>query len=334
MANSVATILLAMTLLALPSHRVSAEELLVQPVVVPVLKSVFAQVQSRDLVAARARIGGTLVEIDLEAGDRVEAGDIVARVVDEKLVLQLDALKAGQKALSAQRDNAVTNLDRAKQLFSRGTISKSRLDELQTQVDVLTNELQAIEAKKAVIVQQTAEGEVVAPSSGRVLSVPVTQGSVILPGEPVARIAGGGYFLRLSLPERHAAGIRDGETVVVGGRGIDPANSQSGTVTGRVAKVYPEIKNGRVVADVEVETLGDYFVGERLLVSIPVRTCSALAVPDEAIVTRHGIDYVTIRHDDVVRDVSVIPGSAVETEAGPLVEILTGLKPGDRVVLP
>ena len=311
-----------------------AAEFIIEPVTVPVMKSVFGQVQSRDLVPARARIGGTIVEIAVEEGDQVAAGAAIAKVVDDKLALSIDALDARMQAVSAQLDNGKVNLTRAEQLFARGTIAKSRLDELQTQVDVLTNQASAIEADRAVIVQQMSEGEVTAPESGRVLAVPLTEGSVVLPGETVARIAGGGYFLRLFLPERHASGISEGDDVLVGQRGLTAENAAAAQLKGRLAKVYPEIQNGRVVADVEVVGLGDFFVGERTLVSIPIGERTILAVPPEAVTTRHGIDYVTIIDDGATTEVSVVPGQTHSTDAGPRVEILTGLKPGDTVILP
>ena len=46
-------------------------------------------------------------------------------------------------------------------------------------------------AQAEVIVQQQAEGMVLAPVSGRVLEVPVARGAVLMPGEPVATLAGG-----------------------------------------------------------------------------------------------------------------------------------------------
>lgn len=323
-----------LALAALLARPALAAEFIVEPVTVPVMKSVFGQVQSRDLVAARARIGGTIVEIAVEEGDQVETGAIIARVVDDKLALGIDALNARMQAVSAQLDNAGVNLDRAKQLFSRGTIAKSRLDELQTQVDVLTNQASAIEADRAVIVQKMSEGDVTAPESGRVLVVPLTEGSVVLPGETVARIAGGGYFLRLSLPERHAAGIREGDDVLVSRRGLTAGSGATAELKGRLAKVYPQIENGRVIADVEVAGLGDFFVGERTLVSIPIGERTIIVVPPEAVSTRHGLDYVTILGDAGPTEVSVVPGQIHRTDAGPRIEILTGLRPGDTVILP
>ncbi len=328
-----AVIALAMTAM-LGLSPAGAEDYQVARSSIKVMKSVFGQVQSRDTVPARARIGGSVVEILVEEGDAVQAGDAIANVVDEKIALQLDAIDARHEALSVQLDNARDNLERAKQLFTRGTIAKTRLDDQQTQYDVLFNQLNAVEADKAVIVQQAKEGAVLAPSSGRVLAVPVTQGSVILPGELIARIAGGGYFLRLSLPERHAAGITEGESVIVGTRGLSPETDASASITGKIAKVYPEIIDGRVTADVEVEGLGDFFVGERTLVSIPIGSRNALMVPAPAIVTRHGLDYVLIREDDKTVEVTIIPGEKIDTDAGPFVEVLSGLVEGDVVVLP
>lgn len=334
MSKSLAALVAAHILLVLMAGSALAAELVVEPLTVPVMKSVFGQVQSRDILPARARIGGTIVEIAVEEGDQVKAGAVIATVVDPKLALQLDAIDARIKAISAQLENAKTNLGRAEELFSRGTIPKSRLDELRTQADVLTNDLGAIQAERSVIVQQSEEGAVAAPAAGRVLSVPLAQGSVILPGETVASIAGGGYFLRLSLPERHAGGIAEGDEVIVGRRGVVPDRTAATSLKGRVAKVYPEIKDGRVLADVEVEGLGDFFVGERTLVSIPIGSRQIITVPPAAIVTRHGLDFVTIVQGQARIEVAVIPGETFATELGPRTEILTGLRGGDTVVLP
>ena len=321
-------------LLLLVTGAAAAADFVVAPLGIAVMKSVFGQVQSRDVLSARARIGGTIAGITVKVGDQVSAGAVLATVVDPKLALKLDALDARIKAVTAQLDNATVNLERARRLFAQGTIAKSRLDELQTQVDVLTNDLGAVEADRTVVVQQSEEGAVAAPASGRVLSVPLSPGSVIMPGETVATIAGGGYFLRLALPERHAGGIAKGGEVMVARRGVVPGQAGEATLKGTIVTVYPEIDNGRVLADVEVEGLGDFFVGERTLVSIPIGTREAIAVPPAAILTRHGLDFVTIRHGGEKIEVSVIPGETLAGPAGPLTEILTGLAAGDRVVVP
>ena len=297
------------------------------------MKAVFARVESREVIPARARIGGTIVSLAVEEGSAVAAGDVVAVVVDDKLSLQLTASDARIKALSVELDNARTELERAEKLQLTGVVPKSRVDQLQTQGDVLVNQIAAVQADRAVLEQQQAEGRVLAPSPGRILSVPVTQGSVVLPGEMVAKIAGGGYFLRLSLPERHAAHIAEGDPVVVGKRGMTGLDGDAALGQGRIVKIYPEIDGGRVLADVEVEGLGDFFVGERTRVWIPVATRQIIAVPEAAVTNRYGIDVVTIVSATGQTEVPVIIGAPTEENGQRVVEVLSGLAEGDRVVV-
>jgi len=306
-------------------------------IVIPETKAVFGQVQSRTVVPARARIGGTVREIRISEGSEVKEGQVVAVIVDDKIALELAAAQAKIDALKSQLSNAQIELDRAQQLLQRGVTAQSRYDQAKTQFDVVVNQLAAAEADKSVIQQRAREGEVLAPASGRVLTVPVTEGTVLLPGEEIARIATGRYYLRLSLPERHAAEIVEGATVTIGQRGLSPIKS-GGMETareGRIAKIYPEIASGRVIADVEVSGIGDYFVNERTLVWIPVGKRRVIAVPTAAVRTRQGIDYVRIVTAQGEQDVPVILGETFSgSEEELLVEVMTGLRDGDLVVLP
>jgi RND family efflux transporter MFP subunit len=323
---------LATVLAAAPAR---ADEFVAKMMTVPESKAVFGQVESSNVVPARARIGGTIRSIKVEEGQEVKEGEIIAEVVDEKLALQLDSADARIKEVQSQLESARLDLDRAQQLLQRGVVSQARVDQAKTAFDVATNQVSAAQSDRAVISQQASEGAVVAPASGRVLTVPVTLGSVILAGETTARIATGKYYLRLSLPERHAAEIRSDSTVLVGQRGMTPSAKETGTMReGRIVKVYPEISDGRVMADVDVDGIGDYFVNERTLVWIPVGTRQTIGVPPQAVVTRHGVDYVKIAGQDGPMEVAVILGSTFTQDGKSYVGILTGLRDGDRILLP
>ncbi len=329
-------LLVALLILAGRTTAAPAAELVVRAVEVPDLKAVFGQVASRTVVPARARIGGSIREIRISEGDEVEKGEVVAVVVDDKLALERSSADAKLKALLSQLDNARTELDRSQQLLERGVTSQARLDQARVQFDVVANQVAAAQADMAVIDQRAREGDVLAPAAGRVLRVPVTPGSVVLAGEEVARIASGRYYLRLSLPERHAAEIRQGVTVRIGRRGLSPVSSDSvaDAHTGRIAKVYPEIADGRVIADIETDGIGDYFVNERTLIWIPVAQRTVLAVPRAAIVTRQGVDYVRVVEPQGELDVAVVTGETLQRGDGTYIAILSGLRDGDRIVLP
>jgi RND family efflux transporter MFP subunit len=308
-----------------------AETFFVAPVRVPDEKAVFATVESRNVVPARARIGGTIVALGVKQGDRVAQGQTVATVGDEKLVLQTKSLDAQIAGLRAQRQQARGDLDRAEPLFERGTIPRTRLDEARTAFNVADNALRAREAERAVLEQQLSEGNVMAPTAGRVLRVPLTAGAVILPGEPVATIAEGGYVLRLRVPERHARFLQAGDRIRVDdAERVEPV-PRFGTIT----LVYPQIEDGRVVADAAVDGLGDYFVSERLRVWISADARSAFVVPAGFVFTRFGVDYVRVRQAASTIDVPVQRGRPLPRPDMPDgLEILSGLRAGDELVRP
>lgn len=296
----------------------------------PDRKAVFATVESANVVPARVRIGGTLADLRIAYGDKVELGQPVATVGDDKLVLQIKALDAQIAALQAQRDQARTDLARAEDLFRRGTVPKARLDDARTAVSVAENGLKARTAERAVVERQLAEGVVLAPVAGRVLQVPVTVGTVMQPGETVAQIAEGGFKLRLRVPERHAFSIRAGDPVTL------EAPTGAGREEGRVVLVYPQIEDGRVVADAEVADLGDYFVGQRVRVWVAAGDRPAIVVPESFVVTRNGIDRVRLRRPDGgTAEVPVQRGVARPLPGMPDgLEILSGLAAGDVLVQP
>lgn len=132
-------------------------------------KAVFGTVQSVDVVAARARIGGTTRGLAVDEGSAVTAGQVIATVEDPKLKLQMAAVEARIRALDAQRKLAQTELTRVRKLRTSGNISQSRLDEAQTNLNVVISNRAALAAELAVLEQRMAEGAVLAPAAGRVL---------------------------------------------------------------------------------------------------------------------------------------------------------------------
>ncbi len=319
--------------LLIVTNRVQAEDFVVEAKVIDDNKAVFATVESTDAIAARVRISGTVTDLTATEGDLVQEGAVIAVVKDPKIDLRIDAIDAQIRAAEREIANIKTEQERAQALFQRGSTTKARLDQINTQYDVAKSKLEASEAEKAVIVRQLEEGAVLAPQTGRVLDVAITVGSVVMPGEAVATIAKDHYILRLSLPERHARFLKTGDKVALAARGqdCDKGCSRSGTI----AKVYPQIANGRVLADATVEGLGDYFVGERILVRVSAGERSALLVPRDLVFTRFGVDFVTAKlADGALTDIAVQVGRSHLLGARMMTEVLSGIDEGDILVQP
>ena len=286
-------------------------------------KAVFATVESQNVVPARARIGGTVVSLDVRDGDQVRQGQTVALVGDDKLQLQMRAFDAQLAGLKSSLQQAQSELARQEALGRTGATSQQSVERARTDYSVASNALAARTAERAVIEQQLSEGAVLAPISGRVLQVPVTRGSVILPGETVARIAEGNYVLRLSVPERHAQNLHVGDKVRL---------DSTPPVSGAVSLVYPQIADGRVLADATVPGLGGYFVGQRVRVWIDAGSRPAVVIPGHLIVSRFGLDYVR-RNDGI--ELPVQRGrDTPSAELPDGVEILSGLQGGETLAAP
>ncbi|MCC6717561.1 MAG: HlyD family efflux transporter periplasmic adaptor subunit [Acetobacteraceae bacterium] len=321
-----------MLLLCAPALGAAAADFTVQVAPLADQKAVFATVESLDVVPARARIGGTVGLLAVKAGDSATPGQVLAVVADDKLLLRIATIDAQIAGLHSSLEQARADLARAETLYRQGSGPRVTMEQARTALDVANAAIQARVSERAVVDQQIAEGRVLAPVGGRVLTVPVTNGTVVLPGDTLASIAARNYVLRLRAPERHAAFIRLGDRVRLDttGRG-GPGVVAFGTIT----RLYPRIEDGRVVADADMAGLDAYFVGERVTVWIGAGPRPAIVIPAALIRTRFGLDYALVRRGAAVVETPIQRGRPTPSpEMTDGVEILSGLVAGDALVQP
>ena len=319
-------LLLTAFTVAVATPVLAADEFVVHETSIEDRKAVIATVEPVRQLVARTRIGGTITSLKVREGDQVGSGARSRWSSIRSSPCRCGPSKSRIRSQQAQRDQAQADFNRIHELQQRGVSTEVQLEQARTALDVAERTLTAMGSDRDVVAQQAAEGAVLAPGAGRVLSVPVSEGRVVLPGEVIATLAAQNYILRLELPERHAQFMQAGDKVLIGSRGL-VSNAEEELREGRVRLVYPEIKGGRVVADVEVERLGEYFVGERTRVYVTTGKREAIIIPPEFVFPRAGLNYVKLKDG---AEVVVQPG---EKRAEGL-EILSGLKDGDVVVTP
>ena len=120
--------------------------------------------------------------------------------------------------------------------------------------------------------------------------------------------------------------MRAGDKVLIAARG-DQTEAEETMRKGKVRLVYPEIQGGRVIADVDVDQLGDYFVGERTRVYVTTGKRDTIVVPATYVYQRAGVNFVRLKNG---AEVVVQPGETRQDG----VEILSGLTDGDVVTHP
>jgi RND family efflux transporter MFP subunit len=319
---SVVTLFLAMLSLghAQPTFTVQLTNLTDQ-------KAVFATVESPNVVPARARIGGTVASLSVRQGDSVTQGQVIAVVGDDKLLLQINSLDAQIAGLQSQLAQSQTDQTRAETLFRQGVGPRTTMDQARTAVEVASAALHARTAERAVALQNLQEGQVLAPVAGRVVTVPLTTGTVVMNGDTTATIGEQPFILRLRIPERHAVSLKVGDPVR-----IDAGQLATGEgAVGKISLIYPQIEDGRVVADAQVADLGNYFVGDRVRVWIDAGTRAGFVLPANFVATRFGLDYVRLRRADGTEVETPVQRGQVRPDG---LEILSGVKAGDVLVAP
>ncbi|WP_298746381.1 efflux RND transporter periplasmic adaptor subunit [uncultured Brevundimonas sp.] len=305
---------------------VRGERLTVAEATIDAVKPASAVVASRDLAEARTRIPGTLVQLSVREGDLVRRGQVIGVVSDDRVGLQTAAFGAQVAAAEAEAERARADLARIQTLFDKGIYAQARLDQARAASRAADAQVRAARAQRGASAETAAQGRILAPTTGRVLTADVPVGSVVGAGQSVATITAGPLVLRLELPEAQGRNLRVGQTVRLQGDDLP------GVAGGVVAQVYPAATAGRTTADVAVEGLSSDRVGQHVVVQVPAGQRRAIVLPRRVVSTRYGIDFV--RTVDRAGRISEAPVQLGGPVSGDRVEVLSGLAPGDVVLAP
>ena len=313
-------LLLLVLLAAPPGAAFPASAFEVRPETVAVRRTVHAEVQTDERPLARARITGLVVALDVDEGDRVAAGEVIARVEDPELASRLAAAEAEVERAAVRRRVADRDLQRTRALFEADDVSRARLDEAIRRADEAADAEEAARSRADTLRARRARGEVLAPGDGPVIEVRVEAGSAVRPGAAVARVATAPAVVRIRVPERHLAHLRRADAIRV--------ETPAGPVTGELRRLYPDVVGGRIQADLALPAgVEPAPVGRRLAVTLQVAEREALLVPRELVEARAGLAFV--RRADGGRTLVQL-GRRV----GERVVVLSGLEAGDRLTPP
>jgi len=300
----------------------ATDRLTIRAQVVPDLKPVPATLTTRDMAEARARISGTLVALSVKEGDVVRQGQVIGRIKDDRLTLQTGAFDAQVTAAAAEAARAQADLARTRDLFSHGVYAQARLDQVEAQAKAANANLTAARAQRGASAELGDQGAILAPATGRVLLADVPVGSVVMPGQSVARITAGPLVVRLELPEGQARALKVGDAVDLAAEDLRGVAAR-GTLT----QIYPSITGGQVTADVSAPNLPGDLIGQRVRAAVKIGERQAIVIPRRYVATRFGVDYARL-----VDANGAISESPIQTRPGGApdrVEVLSGLRLGD-----
>jgi RND family efflux transporter MFP subunit len=278
-----------------------------------------------------AQIGGNVLSLAVRAGDRVKAGQLIARIDPRDAQAALQRSDAAVAQAEGVLRGAQLAVERTRELRRQGFVSQAALDIADT--DLSTAQAGAEQARAARSQAALARGyaTLVAPFDAIVLATHVEAGDLALPGRAVATVyAPGALRVVVQVPSSRAAPARAARQVSIrlpDGTAVKPARQAWLPSTDPVSQTV-EIR-----LDLEPSTAVPLTPGQSMPVlfdgAAPAATASATPwVPSAAVLRRGELTAVYVADGErfALRSVRVGPASA-----GGQVPIWAGLKAGERV---
>jgi RND family efflux transporter MFP subunit len=249
-----------------------------------------------------AQATGRLAGVDVDIGDIVKKGQVLAHIDAAQTQRQISEAQAQVKSAEASKRRAAASLagarvelERGKKLHQEKVMSQQELDALDSRLGVLTAEEDAAEAqggqaraRVSVLQQQARETKLLAPFDGAVAERFLDAGSMVTPGVKVLRIVKSGPLrVRFRAPERDLGRIRRGMSVE-----ITVQATAEKRFLGKVTRISAEVSRTDRSAAVEAELDAEYDVlraGMYAEVFLTLGTLAdAVVVPSAALVERDG----------------------------------------------
>jgi membrane fusion protein, multidrug efflux system len=325
-------------------------------------------VTSRRQTVLSAKVMATVTAVSRREGDRVRADEVLVELDDRDLRVELERAQAGAReardaleettqaiqaadaaieAALAQSELASATLRRYTTLYERRSVSPHEYDEVVARARSATAELaRARQARAALVAKQQQAGarieqadaavanarvtlsyaRIVAPSDGLVVARTVEPGIVAAPGTPLLTIDEERYRLEVAVPETEASALRTGQRATV------TIDALPRPIDATITEILPvaDPRSRTLTVKLDLPGSADLRSGLYGTARFEVGQRAALLLPRAAIGGRGQLERVfVVDQGNVARMRLVTTGKAY----GDKVEILSGLEPGERVVI-
>lgn len=151
--------------------------------------SLTGTVQAETEVNLAFRIDGRMVERLVNVGDRVDGGQIVARLDPEDEENALRAARADLAAAMGQLVEAQNNYERQETLLRDGWTTRVRYDEARQTLETAQSRADAARAQQYIAQNRLSFTELAADSAGTVTAVGAETGEIVQPGRMIVQVA-------------------------------------------------------------------------------------------------------------------------------------------------
>jgi RND family efflux transporter MFP subunit len=286
--------------------------------------------RSRRAAVLRPDVEGQITRILVRSGDRVTAGMPLLEIDPQKQQATLTSQQANRRSRLAALEYNRSELERRRQLFAAGVISRQELEQAQSAYDASKAEVEAMEATISEQQVQLHYHLVKAPAAGIIGDIPVRVGDrVKFDTELTTLDQGGELEAYISVPAELAPRVRLGTPVEIAAEDGRPATRIA------VSFISPRIdtQNQLLLIKAVVPNARQQFRNQQLVHArviwgeaerplVPVTAVSRLSGQTFAFVVE-GAGAQAVARQRAIRTGGLVGNSYV---------VLDGIKPGDKVI--
>jgi RND family efflux transporter MFP subunit len=198
------------------------------------------RIEAEEEVALAFKIAGRIAECALKAGDRVQAGQVLARLEPNSELSTVRTAQAGLAAAKAQLAKARGAFQRQEALLKQSFTTHVRFHLTKQELEAAQAEVNAAEAKLKAAREQLGHTELKADGPGVLKEVGARAGEAVQPGQAILRLArDGGRDAVLEAPAALLRSLAKEEAEVTVSLADDPAVRIGGRVRSVAAEADP-----------------------------------------------------------------------------------------------
>ncbi len=181
-------LLLSALLCSAALARAEVPTLLIEARPVSVSQPAEATVEAVRQATLAAQVAGRVMELNVDAGDRVTRGDVLLRIDAAEASQAVAGAEAGVAQAEAGRIKARSDYERARSLFERKFVSQSALDQARSALDAANAQVRSAQAGRGQASTVVGYTRIVSPLSGLVAARHVDAGEMAQPGTPLLTV--------------------------------------------------------------------------------------------------------------------------------------------------
>ena len=292
------------------------------------IEQVVGRIEALSAPLVSAETSGRINRIVRDAGDRVEAGDLLAEIDDQAQRIAVSSATAEVRRLEALLHNQRVQVERLENLARRQSVAQDQLDEAQTSVQVLSAQLDEARARQEDAEYSLSHTRVLSPVSGQIQRRMISAGDYVSPGRGLFELVSADALrVILPLPERLQDVVAEGQVV----RLSIPSRPDDWVET-RITEIRPAVGDGSRAIEliVDLDNPGSWLAGGSVTARVLLEQHEGLVVPPGSVVRRPAGQVVFIFDGD---DRAIQREVRVGLRSREWVEIREGLDVEEPVVV-